>query len=70
MEKRMLKANYPFTLTSMANLALIYRNQGRWEAAEKLEMRLIKISKKKLKANYLGTLISMANLVKIYRNQG
>jgi hypothetical protein len=36
-ERRTLGADHPDTLTSMANLASTYRNQGRWEAAEELE---------------------------------
>ena len=36
MFKRVLRVEHPFTLSSMANLALIYRNQGRWKEAEEL----------------------------------
>jgi hypothetical protein len=36
--KTKLGADYPSTLTSIANLVLTYRNQGRWEEAEKLEV--------------------------------
>ena len=36
-EKRMLGAEHPDTLTSMANLASTYRNQGRWKEAEELD---------------------------------
>ncbi|KZL84223.1 TPR domain-containing protein [Colletotrichum incanum] len=35
-ETTVLQAGHPDTLTSMANLASTYRNQGRWEEAEKL----------------------------------
>jgi len=40
METRKIKlgADYPDTLTSIANLASMFLNQGRWEEAEKLFM--------------------------------
>lgn len=46
----------------MANLALIYRNQGRREAIEKLDVEVIEICKQKLRADYLDTLTSINNL--------
>jgi hypothetical protein len=36
--KTKLGVDHPHTLTSMANLAATYRNQGRWDAAEELEV--------------------------------
>jgi hypothetical protein len=36
--KMKLGADHPDMLTSIANLALTYRNQGRWNAAEELEI--------------------------------
>ena len=36
--KKKLGVDHPDTLTSMANLASTYRNQGRWEVAEELEV--------------------------------
>ena len=36
--KNKLGADHPSTLTSMANLASTFWNQGRWEEAEKLEV--------------------------------
>ncbi|KAH7305040.1 hypothetical protein B0I35DRAFT_484219 [Stachybotrys elegans] len=35
-----LGADHPDTLTSMGNLASTYKNQGRWEEAEKLFLRI------------------------------
>ncbi|KAL5359328.1 hypothetical protein BJX96DRAFT_183673 [Aspergillus floccosus] len=37
--KRLLGPEHPDTLTSMHNLASIYRNQGRWKEAEELQMQ-------------------------------
>ncbi|KAL3432215.1 hypothetical protein BDV09DRAFT_206108 [Aspergillus tetrazonus] len=36
---------HPHTLTSMANLALTYRNQGQWNKAEKLDTQVLDIRK-------------------------
>ena len=37
--KEKLGADHLDTLTSMANLASTYRKQGRWDAAEELEVQ-------------------------------
>ena len=63
-------ANHSSTLTSMINLAEIYRNQGRLDEAEKLGLQVIEIEKKILGADHLSTLISMTNLAAIYSEQG
>jgi hypothetical protein len=39
--KRVLRRENPDTLTSMANLASTYRNQGRWKEAEDLEVQVM-----------------------------
>ena len=70
MRKKLLGAEHPQTLTSMANLASTYRNQGRWNEAEQLEIRVMKMRKKLLGAEHPDTLISMANLACTYRDQG
>ena len=69
-KKRILSTDHPETLTSMANLASTYRNQGLWVEAETLEMQVMETRKKKLGAAHTDTLMSMANLASIYRNQG
>ncbi|KAK2734188.1 Kinesin light chain 5, partial [Colletotrichum kahawae] len=53
---------HPSTLTSMANLASTYRNQGRWKEAEELEVRVIEMRKRVLREEHPSTLMSMANL--------
>ncbi|KAJ5560231.1 kinesin light chain [Penicillium frequentans] len=60
--KTKLGEEHPSTLNSMANLASTYRNQGRWEEAEQLEVQVIKIRKMKLGEDHPDTLTSMANL--------
>ncbi|KAJ0370052.1 hypothetical protein COL26b_010256 [Colletotrichum chrysophilum] len=59
----------PLTLTSMANLASTYSNQGRWKEAEELEVRVMETRKRVLGEEHPDTLTSMANLASTYRNQ-
>ena len=56
--------------TSMANLATTYMHQGRWEAAEELQIGVIEVSKKKLGADHPDTLTSMRNLAFTLKEQG
>ncbi|KAH7271056.1 hypothetical protein B0J15DRAFT_389638, partial [Fusarium solani] len=46
--KRVLGEEHPDTLTSIANLASIFRNQGRWKEAEELEVGVIETTKRVL----------------------
>ena len=54
----------------MAHLALTYRNQGRWNETEALELQIMETRKTKLGVGHPHTLTSMANLASMYRNQG
>ena len=54
--KRVLKEEHPDTLTSMANLVLTYRNQGRWDETIELIQVVIYLYTKTIKANYLDML--------------
>ena len=56
-----LGKDYPDTLTSMANLASTYRNQGRWKDAGELEVRVMETRKEMLGQDHPDTLTSMAN---------
>jgi hypothetical protein len=69
MSRIKLGADHPSTLTSMANLAATYWNQGRWDEAEELEVQVMETRKTKLGADHPSTLSSMANLASTYRNQ-
>jgi len=60
--KRVLGEDDLGTLTSMANLALTYSNQGRWKEAEELEVQVIETRKRVLGEEHPDTLTSMANL--------
>ena len=68
--KRILGQEHPSTLTSMANLAATYRNQGCWKEAEDLEVQVMETFKRILGAEHPSTLTSMANLASTYRDQG
>ncbi|KAF8337241.1 hypothetical protein F5887DRAFT_1076645 [Amanita rubescens] len=55
--KGKLKSDHPDTFTSMANLASTYRNQGRWDEAQKLD-----VTNARKTTDYPDTLTSMTNL--------
>jgi hypothetical protein len=65
-----LGTDYPDTLTIMNNLALTYRDQGRWGETEKLYLQILEARTIKLVDDYPDILASMANLASIYYNQG
>jgi len=68
--KRVLGEEHPDTLTSMANLASTFWNQGRWKEAEELEVQVMETRKKKLGADHPDTLTSMNNLAFTWKGQG
>ncbi|KAF2191620.1 putative kinesin [Zopfia rhizophila CBS 207.26] len=67
---RVLGSEHPSTLTSMANLASTYRNQGRWKEAEELEVQVMETRKRVLGAEHPSTLTSMNNLAFTLKGQG
>ncbi|KAF6817935.1 Kinesin light chain 5, partial [Colletotrichum sojae] len=66
----LLGQEHPDTLTSVANLASTYRNQGRWKEAEELEVRVMETSLRVLGEEHPNTLTSVANLASTFWNQG
>ncbi|PKS05676.1 hypothetical protein jhhlp_008196 [Lomentospora prolificans] len=54
----------------MANLASTYRDQGRWDEAEKLFVQVMETRKLKLGDDHPSTLTSMANLAFTWKAQG
>ncbi|KAF2177993.1 hypothetical protein K469DRAFT_601143 [Zopfia rhizophila CBS 207.26] len=54
----------------MANLASTYRKQGRWDAAEELEVQVMETRKMKLGADHPDTLSSMNNLAFTWKEKG
>jgi Tetratricopeptide repeat len=70
LQKRLpLRAEHPNTLTSTANLASTYSNQGRLEEAEGLEVQVLETRKRVLGAEHPDTLSSMSNLAHTWKNQ-
>ena len=67
---RVLGEEHPSTLTSMANLAATYWNQGRWKEAEELQVEVMQTSLRRIGEEHPDTLSSMANLAATYRKQG
>jgi hypothetical protein len=57
-----LGEEHPSTLTSMANLASTYRNQGRWKEAEELFVQVMETRKRVLGEEHPSTMTSMNNL--------
>ena len=70
MRKKLLGAEHPDTLTSMADLASTYRKQEKWNEVEKLEVQVLEMRKKLLDAEHPDTLTSMENLASTYQKQG
>jgi hypothetical protein len=68
--KTKLGVDHPSTLTSMANLASTYRNQGRWDAAEELDVQVMETRKTKLGVDHPDTLTSMNNLAFTLKGNG
>ncbi|KAJ5908062.1 hypothetical protein N7495_000744 [Penicillium taxi] len=70
MSKTKLIEDHPDTLTSMANLASTYRDQGRLEEAERLEVQVMETRKTTLGEDHPSTLNSMTNLASTLYSQG
>ena len=70
MRKKLLGAEHPDTLTSMANLTLTYHDQGRWKEAEQLDIQVMDKRKKLLGAEHPDTIDSMGSLARTYRDLG
>ena len=67
--KKVLGAEHPDTLTSIANLASTFWNQGRWKEAEGLEVQVMEIRKRVLGAEHPDTLTSINNLAFTLKSQ-
>jgi hypothetical protein len=66
--KRVLGQENASTLTSMANLASTFWNQGHWKEAEDLDVQVIETFKRVLGAEHPDTLTNMANLASTFWN--
>ncbi|KAK5694971.1 hypothetical protein LTR17_024732 [Elasticomyces elasticus] len=68
--KRVLGKEHPSTLTSMANLASTYSDQGKSKEAAELSEQVLVVRKRVLGEEHPSTLTSMANLARTYADQG
>jgi hypothetical protein len=66
----MLGERHLGTITAMANLALTWRQQGRLDAAEELEVQVLELRKAVLGEKHPDTITAMANLASTWRQQG
>src|SRR5204862_537642 len=69
-QQTLLHIDNPSTLTSIANLASAYRNEGRGEEAEDLFAQVMETSKRVLGIEHPSTLTSIANLASTFLSQG
>jgi hypothetical protein len=67
--KRVLGAEHPDSLSSVASLASTYGNQGRWKEAEELEVQVLETRKRVLGAEHPDSLTSMHNLAYTWKSQ-
>ena len=65
---RALGQEHPSTLTSMANLASTFWDQGRWKKAKDLFVQVTETRKRVLGQEHPDTLTSMANLTLIRKD--
>jgi hypothetical protein len=59
---QLLGDEHPSTITSKANLAMMYWNQGRWDEAEKVGLEVVDTSKRVLGDEHPSTITHKANL--------
>jgi tetratricopeptide (TPR) repeat protein len=62
--------DHPETLRTMGGLAVLYRNQSRYDEAEPLFLETLETRKRVLGDDHPDTLWSMNNLGILYQNQG
>ena len=62
--------DHPDTLSSINNLAALYRSQGKYDKAEPLYVECLAKRKEILGDDHPDTLSSMNNLAGLYRSQG
>jgi len=68
--KRILGGEHPSSLGPMQNLALLYKDQGRYDEAEPLNLEMLEIRRRVLGDEHPDTLALMSNLASLYQKQG
>ena len=69
LRKKVLSQEHPQTLASMNNLARLFHNQGKYEAAKPLYDETLRLRKKVLGPTHPDTLASINNLTTLLRYQ-
>jgi hypothetical protein len=67
LQKEVLGEKHPDTITAMANLALTWRQQGRSNEAEQLQIEVLELRKEVLGEKHPDTIRAMANLAIVRR---
>ena len=68
--EQQLGADHPSVATSLNNLALLYRSQGKYSEAEPLYLRSLEIRERELGADHPDVATSLNNLAALYKLQG
>ena len=67
---QVLGERHPRMISSLANLAELYRSQGRYGEAEPLLKQALQLNREVLGERHPSTLISLNNLALLYVSQG
>ena len=68
MKKPLLGDEHPSVASSLNNLALLYKSQGRYSEAEPLYIEALAIAQQRLGANHPNTITIRENLEDLQRN--
>ncbi|KAK3690270.1 Tetratricopeptide repeat-domain-containing protein [Podospora appendiculata] len=68
--EKVLGLEHPDTLTSMNNLAFVWKDQGKFEEAEQMNRRALGGREKVLGLEHPDTLTSVSNLASVLQDQG
>jgi tetratricopeptide (TPR) repeat protein len=68
--EKVLGVDHPETLTALTNLALMLRDQGKYEEAEEMNRRALKGEERVLGVEHPYTLNTVANLASLLHAQG
>ncbi|KAF2181607.1 kinesin light chain 1 [Zopfia rhizophila CBS 207.26] len=69
-QEKVLGKEHPDTLTSMNNVALVLRDQGKYAEAEKMHREELALSEKAVGKEHPDTLTSMSNVARALSGQG
>ena len=70
MRKQLLGETHPNVASSLNNLAILYKNQGRYELAETLYLQALQMRKQLLGESHPDVASGLNNLANLYKKQG